>query len=174
MRDREAPLRFVVVAGPTASGKSGIGIELAEGFGGEIVNADSRQVYRYMDIGTAKPTAADRERVPHHLYDVVSPDEAFDAARYRELARKAVREIADRDRLPVVVGGTGLYLRTLCRGLFAGPPARPPLRRALARLEEGSTGALHRWCRRLDPEAARRLHPNDVVRLVRTLEVTLL
>lgn len=127
-----------------------------------------------MDIGTAKPSAADRARVPHHLYDVVAPDEEFDVARYRLLARTAVREIASRGRLPVVVGGSGLYLRTLSRGLFSGPPAHPRIRRALEAFAEASPGALHRWCRRLDPETAGRLHPNDTVRLVRALEVVLL
>src|SRR5882724_3644044 len=101
-------LRFAIIAGPTASGKSAIALELAEELGGEIVNADSRQLYRYMDIGTAKPSAAERARVPHHLYDLVDPDQDFDAARYRDAARAAVAEIAERGRLPIVVGGTGL------------------------------------------------------------------
>jgi tRNA dimethylallyltransferase len=168
------PLRYVVLAGPTASGKSEIGLRLAERFGGEIVNADSRQVYRFLDIGTAKPSAEDRRRVPHHLYDLVTPDRHFDAARYGHLARAAVQEIAGRGRLPIVVGGTGLYIRALHRGLFAGPAAHPALRAVLSRLEQKAPGTLYRWCRRLDPGSASRLHPNDAVRLVRALEVTLL
>src|SRR5437868_5914151 len=100
--------RWLVIGGPTAAGKSALAMEIAERFGGEIVGADSRQVYRFMDIGTAKPSSADRRRVPHHLLDVVTPDERFDVARYRALARPAVFEIASRGRLPIVVGGTGL------------------------------------------------------------------
>lgn len=166
--------RWLVIAGPTASGKSALALEVAERFGGEIVNADSRQVYRYLDIGTAKPTPAERARVPHHLFDVALPDERFDAARYRDLASAAVRDAAARGRLPVVVGGTGLYLRVLTRGLFAGPAATPALRRRLERLDERVPGTLHRWCRRLDPSIAERIHPNDRVRLVRALEVALI
>ncbi|MET0153911.1 MAG: tRNA (adenosine(37)-N6)-dimethylallyltransferase MiaA [Candidatus Binatia bacterium] len=166
-------MRWLVVAGPTASGKSALALALAERFGGEIVNADSRQVYRYMDIGTAKPSLEDRRRVPHHLFDVADPDERFDAARYRDLARPVVAEIASRGRLPIVVGGTGLYLRALSRGLFAAPRAVAALRAALALLEEHSPGTLARWNRRLDPSLFARVHPNDRVRLLRALEVTL-
>ena len=165
--------RFVVVAGPTASGKSALGLDLAGRFGGEIVNADSRQVFRGLDVGTAKPTPEERRAVPHHLYDVVDPDEPFDTARYRDLARPCVLAIAARGRLPVVVGGTGLYLRTLCRGLFAGPAADPSLRSVLERIERARRGTLWRWCERLDPAAAARLHANDTVRLARALEVAL-
>jgi tRNA dimethylallyltransferase len=165
--------RCLVIAGPTASGKSALGLEIAERFGGEIVNADSRQVYRYMDLGTAKPSAADRRRLPHHLFDVVTPAERFDAARYHRLARAAVCEIAARGRLAVVVGGTGLYVRVLIRGLFPGPSAMPRLRCWLERREEAVPGSLHRWCRRLDPPTAERIHPHDRVRLVRALEVAL-
>lgn len=167
-------LRWIVIAGPTASGKSGLSLEIAERFGGEIVNADSRQIYRAMDIGTAKPSAADRARVPHHLYDLVAPDESFDVARYRSLARATILALAERGRLPVAVGGSGLYLRALTRGLFSGPPAHPEIRRALEAIADESAGSLHRWCRRLDPETAERLHPNDAVRLVRAIEVALL
>ncbi len=169
---RDAP-RWLVIAGPTASGKSALAREVTERFDGEIVNADSRQIYRYLDVGTAKPTAAERARVAHHLFDVALPDERFDVARYRNLARGAVGEVAARGRLPVVVGGTGLYVRALTRGLFAGPPAAPALRRCLDQAEERAGGTLHRWCRRLDPPIAERIHPNDRVRLVRALEVAL-
>jgi tRNA dimethylallyltransferase len=166
-------LRWLVVAGPTASGKSALALGLAERFGGEIVNADSRQVYRHMDVGTDKPSLADRQRVPHHLFDVADPDERFDAARYRDLARAVVAEIAARGRLPIVVGGTGLYIRALARGLFGAPHAVAALRAALVRLEERSAGTLVRWNRRLDPSLLERVHPNDRVRLLRALEVTL-
>jgi tRNA dimethylallyltransferase len=166
-------IRYVIVAGPTAAGKSDVALELAERFGGEIVNADSRQVYVGMDVGTAKPTLAERSRVPHHLYDVVRPDEPFDAAIYRARAKPAVEEIASRGRVPIVVGGTGLYVRSLARGLFVGPGADARLRAFLERTERERPGTLARWCRRLDPEAAARLHPNDAVRLVRAIEVAL-
>ncbi len=166
-------VRFVVIAGPTASGKSSLALELAEELGGEIVNADSRQIYRGMDIGTAKPSVAERARVPHHLYDLADPDETFDAARYRDVVRTAVHEITARGRLPVVVGGTGLYLRALTRGLFEGPRANSDLRRALGELETRRPGTLDRWCRRLDPTLAARLHRNDRIRQIRALEVVL-
>ena len=166
-------IRWLVIAGPTASGKSALALDVAERFGGEIVNADSRQVFRYMDVGTAKPTAEERRRVPHHVFDVAAPDERFDASRYRDLARAAVTEISSRGRLPIVVGGTGLYIRALARGLFAGPPALPRIRRALEAIESRAPGSLHRWCSRLDPPTAQRVHRNDKVRLIRALEVTL-
>jgi len=166
-------LRWLVIAGPTAAGKSALSLDVAERFGGEIVNADSRQIYRYMDIGTAKPSAGERRRAPHHLFDVATPDERFDAARYRDLARPTVAAIAARGKLPIVVGGTGLYIRALTSGLFAAPSASGRLRRSLEGLERRIPGTLHRWCRRLDPSAAERVHPNDCVRLIRALEVTL-
>jgi tRNA dimethylallyltransferase len=167
-------LRWLVVAGPTASGKSALALALAERFGGEIVNADSRQVYRHMDVGTDKPSLADRQRVPHHLFDVADPDQHFDAARYRDLARAVTAEIASRGRLPIVVGGTGLYIRALARGLFGAPHAVAPLRAVLVGLEERSPGTLVRWNRRLDPPLLAHVHPNDRARLLRALEVTLL
>ncbi|HSD11045.1 MAG TPA: tRNA (adenosine(37)-N6)-dimethylallyltransferase MiaA [Candidatus Binatia bacterium] len=166
-------LRWVVLAGPTASGKSALSLEVAERFGGEIVNADSRQIYRFMDIGTAKPKAEERRRAPHHLFDVAMPDERFDAARYRDLARPTVRAIAARGRLPIVVGGTGFYIRALTSGLFAAPSAFVRLRRSLERLEERVPGTLHRWCCRLDRAVTERIHPNDRMRLIRALEVML-
>jgi tRNA dimethylallyltransferase len=166
-------LRWLVIAGPTASGKSALSLDVAERLGGEIVNAGSRQIYRDMDIGTAKPSAGERRRAPHHLFDVATPDERFDAARYRDLARPAVAAIAARGKLPIVVGGTGLYIRALMSGLFAAPSASARLRGSLEGLERRIPGTLHRWCRRLDPSAAERVHPNDRVRLIRALEVTL-
>ena len=165
--------RWLVIAGPTASGKSELALQVAERFDGEIVNADSRQVYRLMDIGTAKPSLTERRRVPHHLFDVVMPDERFDVARYRAQAQAAVLDIAARGRLPVVVGGTGLYIRALTRGLFVAPAAQPRLRLWLEGVEAAAAGTLHRWCRRLDPYAADSIHRNDRVRLVRAIEVTL-
>ena len=173
MTSAASDLRWIAVAGPTAGGKSALALALAERFVGEIVNADSRQVFRGMDVGTAKPTAEERARAPHHLYDVVDPDEPFDAAIYRDLARRAVAGIDAHGRTPIVVGGTGLYLRALARGLFAGPPASPRLRAVLEAIERGRPGSLARWCRALDAETAKRLHPNDAVRLSRAIEVAL-
>lgn len=166
--------RIVIIAGPTATGKTALAIDLATRFGAEIVGADSRQVYRYLDIGTAKPTTEQRASVPHHLIDVASPDERFDGARFRTLALDAIHNIFAGGKRVLVVGGTGLYLRVLTKGLFAGPPADPELRTRLQTQEQDEgRGFLHRWLQRVDPEAANRLHPNDTVRLIRALEVFL-
>src|SRR5579872_1326492 len=138
--------RVLVVCGPTATGKTAVGIALACRLGGEIVNADSRQVYRYMDVGTAKPTPEQRAAAPHHLLDLVAPDEPFTLADYLERARRAVAEIAARGGLPIVVGGTGLYIRALAQG-FAVPrvPPNAPLRAELEELlAEQGVDALHR------------------------------
>lgn len=162
----------VAIVGPTAVGKSELALALAEAVGGEIVNADSRQVYRHLDIGTAKPSAAERARVAHHLLDVVDPDEQFDVARYRALALEAVGTIAARRRPVVICGGTGLYVRALLRGLFRGPAADAQLRAELRACEEREgPGTLHRRLATVDPAAAARLHPRDLVRIVRALEV---
>lgn len=166
----------VVVTGPTASGKTGVAIELALRFGGEIVNADSVQVYRYLDIGTAKPTLADRARVPHHLLDVVAPNEPYDAGRYAQDARAAAREIHARGAPVFLTGGTGLYIRAFLEGLLADAPADPELRRELEReaaraAEQGDPQRLHRRLAAIDPEAARAIHPNDLRRVVRALEL---
>lgn len=161
----------VVIVGPTAVGKSALALELAEAAGGEVVSADSRQVYRHLDIATAKPSAAERARVPHHLLDVVDPDESFDAARYRTLALAAVGAIETRARPVVVCGGTGLYLRALLGGLFVGPAAVPALRARLRACEEEDPGSLYRRLAAVDPPTAARLHPRDLVRIVRALEV---
>ena len=162
----------VAIVGPTAAGKSEVALALAAEIGGEIVSADSRQVYRCLDIGTAKPSAAERASVPHHLLDVVDPDVTFDAARYRELAHTAVEAIHARGRPVIICGGTGLYLRALLRGLFRGPARSPELRARLHALEErDGPGALHRLLTAADPAAAARLHPHDLLRVVRALEV---
>lgn len=169
------PPELVIITGPTATGKTALAIELATRYDAEIVSADSRQVYRYLDIGTAKPTPAQQEAVPHHLIDVVDPDEQFDGARFRTLALVAIGDIVPRGKRVLVVGGTGLYLRALTRGFFTGPPADPVLRARLQEQEasEGK-GFLHRWLQDVDPDAANRLHPNDTIRLIRALEVFLL
>ncbi len=170
---------LLVLAGPTASGKSHLALRLAEQLGGEIVSCDSVAVYREMDIGTSKPTPADRALVPHHLLDIVSPEQPFTAGHYSRLAREVVRGIAGRGRLPIVTGGTGLYLRALLEGLSPAPAIDPDLRSRLRRRAQdhraGRTGSarLHRLLHRADPAAAALIHPNDAPKLVRALEVAL-
>jgi tRNA dimethylallyltransferase len=163
--------RVVAVVGPTGSGKTALALALARALGGEIVNADSRQVYRGLDIGSAKPSPAERAALPHHLFDIVAPDAVFDCAQYRSLAVQALTGIAARGRVAVLVGGTGLYLRALRHGLFPGPPRDPALRQRLAAAEAAAPGELHRRLAAVDTAAAARLHPHDLVRLTRALEV---
>jgi tRNA dimethylallyltransferase len=165
--------RLVGIVGPTATGKTALALELAERVGAEIVSADARQVYRGLDIGTAKPTPAERARVAHHCLDLVAPTERFDVGRYRQAARAAIADVVGRGRSVVIVGGTGLYLRALLRGLCDGTPAHPGLRAALAAADDGVPGLLRRWAARLDPVAAARIHPHDRLRLVRAVEVVL-
>jgi tRNA dimethylallyltransferase len=174
MPERSAPV--VVVTGPTASGKSQAALELAERFDGEIVNADSMQVYRLLDVGTAKPSAADRARVPHHLFDVVDPDVQYDASRYARDAEQAIAAIHTRGRVPFVVGGSGLYIKALLEGLSVGVGRTPELRAALEAEDERARAAgdperLHRRLAEIDPTTARALHPNDRLRIVRALEL---
>ncbi len=164
---------LVVLAGPTAVGKTPVAVALAERVHGEIVCADSRTLYRGMDIGTDKPTARDRERVPHHLLDVARPDEVVTLAAYQHLALGAIAEIRRRDRLPLLVGGTGLYIRAVVDGLQI-PPAAPDwsLRAALEAEERaGGPGSLHGRLREVDPAAAVRIHPRNLRRIIRALEV---
>lgn len=165
-------LKIIVIIGPTAVGKSKVAIELAERFDGEIVNADSMQVYRYMDIGTAKPSTADRERVSHHLIDIRNPDEDFDAARFREEASKAITDIVNRAHLPVVVGGTGLYIKALTEGIFDAPGSDKELREKLRKEAEASgISALYNKLSEVDPESAGRIGPRNTHRIIRALEV---
>ena len=167
--------RLLAVVGPTASGKSALGIAVARRLHGEIVSCDSTAVYRGFDIGTDKVPAALRGGVPHHLVDVADPTEPYSAARYMREAAAAVRRITANDRLPVVVGGSGLYYRVLTRGLFEGPGRNPALRRVLGRLaNHRGVDRLHRMLVRVDPESADRIHPHDEKRLVRALEVYIL
>jgi len=165
---------IIALVGPTGVGKTELALQVAERLDAEIVNADSRQVYRHLDIGSAKPTPAQRVRVPHHLLDVVDPDEPFDCARYRELALQAIADVQGRRRAVLLVGGTGLYLKVLMGGLFPGPPRDAELRRQLEAEEAVTPGVLHRRLQQLDSAAARRLHPHDRARIVRALEVALL
>lgn len=164
--------RAVLSLGPTGSGKTALSLELAERFGGEIVSCDSVAVYRGMDRGTAKPSMQERERAPHHLIDVANPDEPFTAGEYSRQARAALREIAERGRLPIVTGGTGLYLRALTEGLFAGPARQTKLRARLELSRKRHESAwLHRMLTRLDPASASLIHANDTPKLVRAIEV---
>lgn len=162
---------LLVIAGPTGVGKTAVAVALAARIPIEVVSADSRQVYRGMDIGTAKPTWEERAAVAHHLIDVADPDDRYHAARFARDARAAIDAIRSRGRLPVVVGGTGLYIRALVRGLDPAPPADPAFRRELYALAGVEAGALHERLAREAPALARRLHPNDHVRLVRALEM---
>jgi tRNA dimethylallyltransferase len=166
--------KMVVLVGPTSVGKTGLALRLAQTLNGEIVGADSMQIYRGMDIGTAKPTREERARVPHHLIDIVNPDESFHAKRYQQAADLVVQEIHGRGRLPIVVGGTGLYIKALLHGLFPDPPVAserpvPQGRKA----GQGGGGDPHAHLRRVDPVAARAIHPHDAVRARRALDVFL-
>lgn len=167
--DREA-LRFLV--GPTASGKSFLALELCERAGAELITLDSMQVYRGMDIGTAKPDSTDLDRVPHHLLDLRDPHELYSVSEFLGDARRVVGEIQDRGKRALFVGGTALYLKVLCDGLFEGPPVDPDLRAELqARVEEEGSPALHQELESIDPASAERIHPNDAKRILRALEV---
>ncbi len=162
----------VAILGPTASGKSALALDLAERLGGEILCCDSMQVYRGMDIGTAKATPTERAAVPHHLLDLVAPDEQFHAAAWAKAASTLIQDAEARERLPIVVGGTGLYYRALVRGLFEAPRPDPAIR-ARHQEEAGRQGvpALHERLRVIDPEAAAKILPGDLVRISRALEV---
>ncbi|MEK7877957.1 MAG: tRNA (adenosine(37)-N6)-dimethylallyltransferase MiaA [Pseudomonadota bacterium] len=158
--------------GPTASGKTGVAIELARALPCEIISVDSAQVYRHMDIGTAKPDAATLAQAPHHLIDVIEPDEIFSAARFRNDAQASMREITGRGRIPLLVGGTMLYFKTLLEGLSELPEADPAVRLMIDTIaEEAGWPAVHRELQRVDPETAARLEPNDSQRIQRALEV---
>jgi tRNA dimethylallyltransferase len=168
---------LVVLAGATATGKTALGVSLAQAFpgGAEVVSADSVQVYRGFDIGAAKPTLAERGGIAHHLFDVVDATDAFDAARYRDLADAAIADITARGKAALVVGGAGLYLRALVYGLAEGIPADPALRAQLhARIDTGGPAALaamHAELAAVDPDYAAKIHPTDPIRIVRALEV---
>lgn len=171
MSASETP-RVVVIGGPTGIGKTAAAIELAERFGGQIVSADSMQIYRGMDIGTAKPDAVERNRVQHHLIDIVDPDEAFSAGRYAGLAGRIITDLWTNGRLPFLVGGTGLYIKACLHGLFRERAADPAVLDRLNREAEAvGAPAMHEKLRRHDPDAARRINPGDTFRIVRALEL---
>ena len=164
------PLRFLV--GATASGKSSLGLAIAEEEGLEIVSLDSMAVYRGMDIGTAKPSALERTRVPHHLIDVADPRERFDLREYVGLVREALIDMESRGARPLIVGGTGLYLAALLRGLFEGPAVDPAIRAGLEeRARDEGSPAMHAELEAVDPTSAERIHPNDLRRTLRALEI---
>jgi len=163
---------LIIIAGPTGAGKTRVAIEVAERIGGEIIGADSRQIYRYMDIGTAKPTPEERACVSHHLIDIRNPDEDYSAAEYAKDASATIHAIHTRGKIPLLVGGTGLYIQAVLYGIFEGPGRDEAFRarmRALAK-ERGSA-CLHQELLRVDPAAAQQLHPNDLMRVIRALEV---
>jgi tRNA dimethylallyltransferase len=162
---------LIIVLGPTGSGKSELALDIAEKFDGEIVNCDSLQLYRMFDIGTAKLPESQRRGIPHYLIDASGPLQVFTAGEYVRQARPILREISGRGRLPVVVGGTGFYLRALLHGLFAGPERDEALRARLLDAMNRRPGFLHRALRLFDPQAGRRIHPNDANKLIRALEV---
>ena len=160
-----------IIVGPTAVGKTEISLAIAEEIGAEIISADSMQVYRGMDIGTAKPTLQERARVPHHLIDVADPKEEFSAGRFVQLADEAIKDITVRGKVPLVAGGTGMYIRALTEGLFEGPGADFALREELMDAERKEPGALYNMLKKADPKAAEKIHPSDIRRIIRALEV---
>lgn len=169
---RDAPERLVAIVGPTASGKTDLAIEVCERVSGEIVSADSVQIYRYFDVGSGKPTAEERARAPHHLIDVLDPLELADAAGYAKMAERAIAEIRSRGRVPVLCGGTFFWVRALVLGLVDAPPADETIRaRHRALVTEHGRTALHAELSRVDPASASRLHPNDAMRVSRALEI---
>ena len=166
------PRFLIAIMGPTASGKSALALQASRILGGEIVNCDAMQLYRGLDIGTAKPSLAEREEAPHHLYDLIGPAEVYSAGRYMVDARRACAAISDRGKIPLVVGGTGLYLRALLEGLFQGPGCSEEMRQRLNRIVDRKGAAyLHQLLGRKDPAAAERIQVGDRQRIVRALEV---
>jgi tRNA dimethylallyltransferase len=168
----EQPL--VAVAGPTGSGKSELALQIAEKFNGEVINCDSLQVYRHFDIGTAKLPISERRGIPHHLIDIVDPNELFTAGEFARVGRQVVADITARGKLPIVAGGTGFYLRALIDGLFTGPSRDDDLRTRLAEREKRRSGSLHRLLTRFDRASSEKIHANDVPKVMRALEVCLL
>src|SRR6266404_8685173 len=175
MRENKALLPLVAIVGPTASGKSALGVHVAERFGGEVVACDSTQLYRGFDIGTAKPGLSERQGIPHHLIDVLAPTMTATAGGYRELALQTLEDLRRRERLPVFTVGTGLYLRALLEGLADVPQRSEDLRERLRlSAQEHARGHLHGILSRLDPEAAAKISAADEQKLIRAIEICLL
>ncbi|MBI1908843.1 MAG: tRNA (adenosine(37)-N6)-dimethylallyltransferase MiaA [Deltaproteobacteria bacterium] len=165
-------MSLIVLCGPTATGKTKLALELAERLGAEIISADSGQVYRGLDIGTAKPTPEERKKIPHHLIDLIEPPESFSAPLFAKKADAALQEISSRGKRSLLVGGTGLYIRVFLEGIFEGPARNEEYRKKLELLKkEKGNGFLHQELKRVDPKAAEKIHPNDPQRIVRALEV---
>ena len=163
--------KVIVICGPTGIGKTAVGIELAGKFGGEIISADSMQIYRHMDIGTAKPTTEELAQITHHMIDIVDPDEDYDAVQFSKQARDRIAEIVSRGLIPFIVGGTGLYIKALLHGLFQSKSVDPQIRNRLKQeAEENGSGFLFERLKKNDPAAAGRIHPKDSYRIIRALE----
>ena len=163
--------KLIIICGPTGIGKTAMAIEIAEAFKVEIIGADSMQIHRHMDIGTAKPTADEQALIPHHMIDIIDPDTPFDAVRFADLARSAAAELHDRGMIPLVVGGTGLYIKALLYGIYQSDPADPKIRARLKReTDEHGTKILYQRLLQCDPISAHKLHPNDTYRILRALE----
>ena len=163
---------IVVICGPTGIGKTAAAITLAEACNGEIVSADSMQIYRLMEIGTAKPTPGEQSRIPHHLIDIITPEIPFDAARYEKMAREVISDLHGQGKLPIIAGGTGFYIKALTQGLFDSIPHDPEVRQRLKKEADILGGdALHKRLSACDPETGRKLHPNDTYRILRALEI---
>ncbi len=164
-------MKFITVQGPTASGKTTVAIALAKKLNSEIISADSRQIYRYMDIGTAKPSKMEQVSVRHHLIDVVNPDESYSAGRFADDAAIIVKSLNEQGKIPVIAGGTGFYIKALQNGLFESPDVDSSLREGLMKDAQESPAKIFRRLEEVDPESANRIHPNDIKRVVRALEV---
>lgn len=173
MDEKTRPLeKIIVICGPTGVGKTSVAIEAAERFGGRIIGADSVQIYRHMDIGTAKPTPAERRRIPHYMIDIVDPDQPFDAADYADTAYGYAGQLIREGVIPFVVGGTGLYIKALVHGIFQQPASNPSIRRELREsADRFGVPPLFERLQAVDPEAAKKIHPNDAYRIIRALEV---
>jgi len=177
MTENKDRIRLPIISGPTATGKSALAVRLArrlesQGLCAEIISADSVQVYKHMDIGTDKIPAAERKGIPHHMISIVMPDQTFSAARFADCAGRIIRNLHQQGKVPIVVGGTGFYIRALLYGLFKGPKACPEIREKLKeQAKKTGAPALHQQLEKIDPESALRIHPNDIVRIIRGLEV---
>lgn len=165
-------MKLICILGPTAAGKTELAIDIAIHIGGEIVSVDSRQIYRYMDIGTAKPTPEQLKLVPHYMIDCVMPDESFSVADYQKGADKSINQIIQKGKRPMLVGGSGLYFRAVVDGLFEGPESDKELRQRLRQeAKESGIEVLYHRLKSVDPDAASKIHPNDLMRIIRALEV---
>lgn len=165
--------KVIILLGPTGVGKTGVSILLAQHLRTEIISADSMQIYRHMDIGTAKPSHSEREIVKHHMIDIADPSESFSTGKYISLVIPIIDELHQKGKTPLIVGGTGLYIKAMTRGIFSGPPADWHLRHELLAMEKEEEGSLHRYLKKIDPEAARTITPHDIRRAIRALEVCL-